>query len=1670
MKRLLLLGLLMLFFTTYITAQRSHDKSNTATTNRTFDTQADKNFAGKANKAPAGPEISVDPESFELNILSGEQKNRFLTIFNSSDEYTLNASFVVVDAVKKANSKNSKFGKALEKALNIKERKDFEGKPEFPAFSGETLKASKASVYSTVYSNNFESGISGWYTETYSGSDLWHVSDLNSVSTSHSLWCGIEGDTDYYTGSRVNTAIISPTINLPGVTDEILIDFWEIFNTESGWDYCMVDISTDDGASWTHLRGSASANTAPNGSSGGWVNTTIDITAYKGQNVRFRLYFDTKDGANNSYSGWFVDDFTIKSDNGWVEAAVSEVSVPPGQSEIVKLTFDAAGLNEGTYEAIFRIYSNDPINSPVDIPLTMHVTGEPEASVSEDNLDFGSVQLETEETLPLQIFNTGTADLEITEIKTNNPEFYADKNTLTIPPGGSEILNVSFYAETAGTFDSELSFKTNSGSQATFIIPLHAEIITYNLALNVSPANSGLTEGAGVYQEGDPVKVKAKASEGFIFVNWTDAQGNELSNFETYTFTMPDNNLSLTANFTDKIPQISVNPQAYEESLNAGEMLTRTLTVSNTDNGESTLTGNILMKDPVSKEKAKGKIIKGEVTSQECLVPTNNTIKPKVKLPKLATKEKAGIQGSVLYVNTLENEDTDFQTIISNLPNVSSFETFNGRSGTPDVSFLLNYKVVIVASNFGFSNPELLGNNLAAYADQEGKVIILNGTLSQGGGWALAGDIMQAGYSPLSTASYSGFWVNSVSFISHPITEGVSNIGTALFSHNTIQSPGQSFGTYDAGYPVGAYNPDKPIISLNIFPLNGSWSGDLEQLMQNSIDWLLTFTSWLSIDNSDISLAAGETQEYELTFDASKLNEGTYNKIIEFQTNDPENPVVQIPAVLHVTGFPEIELSSSKLDFGQAMLSTEKTMQLEISNPGSATLSLTNIQSSVPAFYADTDELNIPPGETKTLNVAFYSDESGVFEGKLSFKTNAEDPVFVEVALQAKITTYEIAATASPETSGNITGEGTYHKNEEVTLTATANTGYEFSHWQDGANKLYDNPLVFDATEDKNITAVFSEIPYEITVLVNMTEAGTTDGQGTYLEGETVTLTATAYDNYQFVNWTEDGTEVSADEEYIFTAAEDRELTANFEEQPTFNVTFNVDMNAAVGFDPLTDDVYVSGATQDGSEGFNENFGTWPVLDNNLMLSDNNADGIYTLTLADVKANDYYFNYYFNDAGTQDWETIGLREMSVIDQDVVLNNVWNDKPGYTVNFSTVGTDGTLTAEVDGGQIVDGATVAEGKNVEFIAVPNAGYRVKEWTYNTSPVADNTSETYTVANLGEAINVTVEFEIIPYYTVNFSVVSGSGSITAKADGVSIADGDNVAGRSELVFKASPGTNNRVSQWTHNGTTVENNVSNSYTISSLEGAADVTVKFETIPSYQVNFAVNGGNGTLNASVNEENISSGDNVYEGSDVRFVAMPDEKYRVKEWVYNSSPISGLKNTKYTLYSIGETADISVEFEKYLHLLTFNVSDGSNSIEGAQISVGIKDLTTDAQGSAETDMQNGQYSYTISHDEYLSESGEITIADADESVDIVLEAATDVEDLAYAIEIFPNPSEGKVYIFSSKKLNLQVIDLTGKILDNRIFTGKTELNLTTSGMYFLKFTDEKGSRIEKIIIQ
>jgi len=89
-----------------------------------------------------------------------------------------------------------------------------------------------------------------------------------------------------------------------------------------------------------------------------------------------------------------------------------------------------------------------------------------------------------------------------------------------------------------------------------------------------------------------------------------------------------------------------------------------------------------------------------------------------------------------------------------------------------------------------------------------------------------------------------------------------------------------------------------------------------------------------------------------------------------------------------------------------------------------------------------------------------------------------------------------------------------------------------------------------DVTKTATFTVTIVEpvvTTYTISVSADPAEGGTVSGGGTYSENASVTVTATANDNYTFVKWTENGEQVSTDASLTFTATADRTLVAVFQ-------------------------------------------------------------------------------------------------------------------------------------------------------------------------------------------------------------------------------------------------------------------------------------------------------------------------------------------------------------------------------------------------------------------------------------------------------------------------------------------------------------------------------------------
>ena len=146
-------------------------------------------------------------------------------------------------------------------------------------------------------------GLSNWditSTNPYAGSSVWFAPDVPSPNEQY-------------------LTITDPIIPTHGT----VLSFWHSYDTEEHWDGGLLQISTDNKSSWEDLGAYFSQNgyndyidnnsniPAFSGTSGGYIQSVVDLSAFAGQGVyiRFWMHCDPAEGG----VGWYIDDITINN-------------------------------------------------------------------------------------------------------------------------------------------------------------------------------------------------------------------------------------------------------------------------------------------------------------------------------------------------------------------------------------------------------------------------------------------------------------------------------------------------------------------------------------------------------------------------------------------------------------------------------------------------------------------------------------------------------------------------------------------------------------------------------------------------------------------------------------------------------------------------------------------------------------------------------------------------------------------------------------------------------------------------------------------------------------------------------------------------------------------------------------------------------------------------------------------------------------------------------------------------------------------------------------------------------------------------------------------------------------------------------------------------------------
>ena len=355
---------------------------------------------------------------------------------------------------------------------------------------------------------------------------------------------------------------------------------------------------------------------------------------------------------------------------------------------------------------------------------------------------------------------------------------------------------------------------------------------------------------------------------------------------------------------------------------------------------------------------------------------------------------------------------------------------------------------------------------------------------------------------------------------------------------------------------------------------------------------------------------------------------------------------------------------------------------------------------------------------------------------------------------------YTINVSANPTIGGSVAGGGTYNQGQSCTVTATPNAGYTFTNWTENGNVVSTNRnYTFTVTGNRTLVANFQAQPqnYNITVSANPSNGGSVAGGGTYQQGQSCTVTATANTGYAFTNWTENGTVVSTSANYTFTVNANRTLVAHFTAQ-TYTITATANPT--------------NGGTVAGGGSFN--YGQ-------------------SCTLTATPATGYNFVRW-----TKNGQQVSTN----------ANYTFNvtESAAFVAQFQLQSCAVFVSAyPVEGGTVTGGGTYLYGDNITVTATANEGYNFISWVEGEEVVSTEANYSFTVTG---SRSLTANFEL-QTFEVTLSVNPSEAAIVSGEGTYSYGD--------EVTVTVERFEDWAFQNWTENGEVVSEEMNYTFIITS-------------------------------------------------------------------------------------------------------------------------------------------------------------------------------------------------------------------------------------------------------------
>ena len=1082
--------------------------------------------------------------------------------------------------------------------------------------------------------------------------------------------------------------------------------------------------------------------------------------------------------------------------------------------------------------------------------------------------------------------------------------------------------------------------------------------VLYDITASVNPANTGTVTGTGAYSEGQSCTLVASPAIGYKFANWTK-NGEVVSTDATYTFTVTGA-AAYVANFEQLTPHWSFNTHmqyqataTFEVSLDgvvlrhdeSGKYYELGVFVGDECRGSALPTeapaffgGGCIYGMTIYSEQQYGEHLEfrvynhlvddeafvdcstdiiftananwgNAVTPQVITLTTDPT--PRYYVTTSVAPENGGtVTGAGRFKEGLECTLTATPNIAYNFVNwtkngeVVSTNRVYTFTVTEEAEYVANFAIKTFEIAVS-ANPEEQGSVSGAGTYEYGETVTLTGTPNTG---YIFFKWTKNGVEVSQDATYTFTAVDGVA------GEYVGHFATKVFNITASANPAAG------GIVAGAGQiQEGQTCTLVATPNTGynfvNWSKVVDEAGgDRTIEESLTYV----LDGT----VTGGTNGYA---EASEITQGDMDWIV--MGNTTMNPwriggknISNVDRPIYCTSTFGDNITKVVVEHGTASNITVNSMTLivsansDFSNPTStvtgtfAANSTTTFERPAGAnwtnqYFKIVYNVSVSGSSNKFLQfnkAEFYKQEGGAPVNTVVVSTDPEYSFTVveDAAYIAnfELKSYEITATATPESYGTVAGGGTFIYGTTCTLTAVPNDDFIFANWTLNGEVVSDQAtysfVVNDETAGEYV-GHFARSLYQITATANPAEGGTVDGAGAFMEGQTVTLTATSNTGYKFANWTKNGEVLSTENVYSFVVVDGVEgnYVANFE-QITCHWTFNSHLEYQA---TATLELFIDGVSMRNNEDV-------VFYEIGYFVGDDCRGAYLPASAPPFLGGGYVYNTTFY-SSVQQGEVMHFRLYNHItgeEVDLTCNNtmtfVSNSNTGsaqtpFAVNFVLVPSYNiTLAANpAEGGTVAGEGVYFEGTEITIIATPGEIYNFVNWTLDGEEVSTEAEYTFTVMAEGE-------------YVANFEYKSYD--ITAETNPEDAGDiegeGTYVYG-TECTLTAVPGEAYNFLNWTLDGEVVSTDDEITFTVT---GDAEYVANFE-LKTYQVAVTVN--------PVGAGHVLGTGTFVHGTSCTLTAAADGNNFFVNWTEDGEEVS--RNASYT-FTVTEDHNLVANYLEY----------------------------------------------------------------------------------------------------------------------------------------------------------